>query len=97
MGKMDRRAFLKGSTIAVAAAGALSAMPTAAPALLGAVAEGGSGPEAAGVEDLSGATVPLVARITDAASGEIELFFGETGVTTRDPELVGRLLRAAAR
>jgi hypothetical protein len=38
---------------------------------------------------------PVVARIRDAVTGEIDLFFGTNSVTTRDPELVARLLRAA--
>ncbi|MCK4178195.1 twin-arginine translocation signal domain-containing protein [Aciditerrimonas ferrireducens] len=97
MGRFDRRTFLKGGTAAVAAVGALSALPTVAPAVLGAVSGGAeeAGPTLA--EELPAVGEPLVARITDAASGEIELYFGETGITTRDPELVGRLLRAAAR
>jgi hypothetical protein len=39
--------------------------------------------------------LPLVARIRDVRTGEIDLFFGEHEVTYRDPQLAARLYKAA--
>ncbi len=39
--------------------------------------------------------LPLVARIRDVRTGEIDLFFGEHEVSYRDPQLAARLFKAA--
>jgi hypothetical protein len=97
MGTFDRRLFLKGSSIAMVGAGVMATLP-GLPSALGVgesqapVVESDSA--AAGDSALSMAE-PVVARIRDAVTGEIDLFFGTNSVTTRDPELVARLLRAA--
>ena len=39
--------------------------------------------------------LPLVARIRDVRTGEMDLFFGEHEVTYRDPKLAARLFKAA--
>ena len=36
-----------------------------------------------------------MARVRDADTGEIDLFYGESHVVTHDPVLANRLLRAA--
>ena len=41
------------------------------------------------------AALPLVARIRDVRTGEIDLFFGEHEVNYRDPQLAARLYKAA--
>ena len=41
------------------------------------------------------AALPLVARVRDVRTGEMDLFFGEHEVTYRDPQLAARLFRAA--
>jgi hypothetical protein len=55
------------------------------------------GPEtSAGVEAaVPSMSEPLVARITDASTGEIEMYFGTSSSTVRDPQLAARLVRAA--
>ena len=39
--------------------------------------------------------LPLVARIRDVRTGDIDLFFGEHEVAYRDPQLAARLFKAA--
>jgi hypothetical protein len=41
------------------------------------------------------AALPLVARIRDVRTGEMDLFFGEHEVTYHDPQLAARLYKAA--
>ena len=38
---------------------------------------------------------PLVARVTDATTGEIQMFFGTNSTKVTDPQLANSLLRAA--
>jgi hypothetical protein len=40
------------------------------------------------------AALPLVARIRDVRTGEMDLFFGEHEVTYKDPKLAARLYNA---
>jgi hypothetical protein len=98
MARFDRRLFLKGTSMAALTAGVATALPVV-PAAVGAIE--GDGPAAdgavGGIGEALSMAEPVVARITDAAAGEIEVFFGTNAVTTRDPELVSRLLRATAR
>ena len=95
MGRLNRRQFLQKGSLAVAAAGVASAVPGVA-GLLSEEAPA-IGPEtSAGVD----AAVPsmseaLVARVTDASTGEIEMYFGTSSTTVRDPQLAARLVRAA--
>jgi len=95
MSRLDRRTFIKGTSLAVAAAGTLSALPAVAPALIGSVADELAPPAGEAAGDMEPIAGPLVARVVDAVTGEVEVFFGETGVTTKNPELVRQLLRAA--
>ena len=89
MDGLSRRVFIRRGVVGAAA---VSVAGPALPALVGTVA--GEAPEAEdGATEIS-AAVPLVARIRDVASGEIDLFLGERQVTYHDPELAARLLRA---
>ena len=95
MGPLNRRQFLQKGSLAVAAAGIASAVPGMAgllneevPAL---APETSAGVDAA-VPSMS---EPLVARVTDASTGEIEMFFGTNSATVRDPQLAARPVRAA--
>jgi Ubiquitinol-cytochrome C reductase Fe-S subunit TAT signal len=89
---VNRRDFLIRGSAAVAAVGAgtlVSGLPTSA----GAETPDSPGPE---TELPPGDTaLPLVARVRDVRTGEIDLFLGEHEVACRDPQLAARLFRAA--
>ena len=94
MRPLNRRQFLQRGSLAVAAAGVASALPglgtlldDEAPAVA---------PDAPAAVDGAAPTMsePVVARVTDASSGEVQMFFGTNSTTVRDPELAARLLRA---
>jgi hypothetical protein len=98
MTEFTRRTFLKTSSAAVVAAGALAATPSL-PAAVAALET--AGPADAGAADAAvgdaGATSlgePLIAHVRDLATGEIGLFSGTREVTVLDPSLAARLLRA---
>jgi hypothetical protein len=91
---VNRRDFLIRGSAAVAAVGAgtlVPGLPTSAGASetrdpsLNQETELPQGDEA----------LPLVARIRDVRTGEIDLFFGEHEVAYRDPQLAARLFKAA--
>jgi hypothetical protein len=98
MSPLNRRDFLKGGSIAVAAAGVASAMPIALPTLAGA-----SGPKppdpsdsGAGTDDPEGQLdQPLVAHVRSLDTGEIGLFYGDREITYQDRKLAAQLHRAA--
>ena len=91
MDGLSRRVFIRRGVVGAAA---VSVAGPALPALVGTIA--GEAPEAedAATAEIS-TTEPLVARIRDVASGEIELFLGERQVTYTDPGLVARLVQAS--
>jgi Ubiquitinol-cytochrome C reductase Fe-S subunit TAT signal len=94
---VNRRDFLIRGSAAVAAVGAgtlVSGLPTAAGAA-GASATSDPSPEQETALPTGDTAVPLVARIRDVRTGEMDLFLGEHEVTCRDPQLVARLFRAA--
>jgi hypothetical protein len=95
MGQLNRRQFLQRGSLAVAAAGVASALPGVG-ALLDDEAPAVA-PEAPAAVDSAGPSMtdPVVARVTNASSGEVQMFFGTSSSTVRDPELAARLLRAA--
>ena len=74
------------------APGAGTATSAAAGSAVGSVASSAAADAAAG--EAAGAG-PLTAHVASAASGELSLFVGDRTVVLRDPELVGRLIRAA--
>jgi hypothetical protein len=94
MGRLNRRQFLQRGSLAVAAAGVATAVPgvvasldDAAPALV---------PDTTAVEGaVPSVSEPLVARVTNASTGEIQMFFGTNSTKVTDPGLASQLLRAA--
>jgi hypothetical protein len=88
MNILTRRSFLTSSSISVAMAAAIAAIPTAAavlkrpapPAIWGSTATLGE---------------PLIAHVRDLNSGEISLLVGTREVVHRDIELARRLYSAA--
>jgi len=99
MSEFSRRVFLKSSTAAIVAAGAIAAVP-GLPAVES-LAES-QGPADAGAtssalsdaESLAASSEPIVAHIRDLATGEIGLFSGTGEITVHDPQLVASILRA---
>jgi hypothetical protein len=96
MGDLSRRVFIRNGMMGAAA---VSVVGPVLPAIVGTVA--GEAPEAenatADMPAVVSSAEPLVARVMDAASGEIELFLGERQLTYHDPELAARLVRAAGK
>ncbi len=92
MAKLPRRGFLKRTTASVATLGVLASVPTALTAMSDApqITETAQ----ADLSNLALADGPLVAHISDLATGEISLLSGTQEIIFRDPELVARLLRA---
>jgi hypothetical protein len=95
MGRLNRRQFLQKGSLAVAAAGVASAVPGVA-GFLGTDAPALS-PETSAAVDSAVPTMsePLVARVTDVSTGEIQMFFGTKSAMVTDPQLAARLVRAA--
>lgn len=92
MAKLARRGFLKRTTASVATIGVMASVPTAA---LTALSEAPQISETAGA-DLSAFSLaegPLIAHISNLATGEISLLSGTQEIVIRDPDLVMRLLR----
>jgi hypothetical protein len=95
MGQLNRRQFLQKGSLVAAAAGVATALPG-----LGALLDDEApavAPEAPAAVDSAVPTMtdPVMARVTDVSSGEVQMFFGTNSTTIRDPELAARLLRAA--
>ena len=88
MAKLSRRGFFKQTSATAATFGVLAALPTMAVATE-APAEAPAAEVA--VTDL---TEPLMAHVSDLASGEISVLMGTREVVFRDPQLVMRLLQA---
>ncbi len=94
---VNRRDFLIRGSAAVAAVGAGTLLPGLA------TSAGASENHSPSLDSQSGAAhlpegdaaLPLVARIRDVRTGEMDLFFGEHEVTYRDPQLAARLFKAA--
>ena len=98
MAPLNRRDFLKGGSMAVAAAGVVSAVPMALPALAGAVTTAPTNAEdvGEGADQTRGhLDQPLVAHVRDLDTGEIGLFYGDHEVVYRDRKLAAQLHRAA--
>ena len=94
---VNRRDFLLRGSAAVAAVGAGTLLP-GLPSSAG--ASGNQDPSLASQSDAAhlpegDTALPLVARIRDVRTGEMDLFFGEHEVTYRDPKLAARLFKAA--
>jgi len=87
MTKLTRRSFLKQTSVSAATLGLLPAMPTF-------VAISHS-PKAAGDKLQTTLTGPMVAHVSNLATGEITLLVGAREIVFRDPEIVARLINAA--
>jgi hypothetical protein len=91
MAKLARRGFLKQTSASVATIGVLATIPGLAMAP--------DMPEVAApdLSELSATLMnnPVVAHISDPATGEISLLVGTQEIIYRDPDLVMRLLKAA--
>ena len=94
MKEIERRVFLTRGSIAVAAAGVVTAVPGL---VSGLVAVEEEAPEAASAVEGEAAamTEPLVAHVRDLATGEIGLFSGTQEVVFHDPSLAARLFHAS--
>jgi len=91
MAKLARRGFLKRTTASVATIGVMASVPAA----LTAITDAPQITETAGTDlsSLSLAEGPLVAHISNIATGEISLLSGTQEIVFRDPDLVMRLLK----
>jgi hypothetical protein len=88
MDPVTRRSFLvKGSAGAAGAAAAFGAGWT--------ISSAGDNDDALSQGELKDLKGPVVAHVTDAAAGKIDLLVGEQEVTVTDKGLAARLLRAS--
>jgi hypothetical protein len=97
MKAFERRLFLTRGSMAVAAAGVVTAVPGFARGLVAIEEEA---PEAqAPLTDAAGEALsldePLVAHVRDLATGEIGLFSGTQEFVFHDPGLAARLFQAS--
>jgi hypothetical protein len=92
LAKLTRRGFIGQTTASVATIGVLAALPTlaAAPEMTDVVASDTAAAE------LSATTFsePLVAHVSNLATGEISIMSGTKEIILRDADLVMRLLKA---
>ncbi len=87
MTKLTRRSFLKQSSAGAATLGLLPAIP--------ALATISRTPEAA-VPELSAASAgPMVAHVSNVATGEVTLLVGAREIVFHDRRLVARLIKAS--
>jgi Ubiquitinol-cytochrome C reductase Fe-S subunit TAT signal len=91
---VNRRDFLIRGSAAVAAVGAGTLVPGLATSA-GASETQGHSPDSETQLPTGDEALPLVARIRDVRTGEMDLFFGEHEVSYRDPKLAARLFKAA--
>jgi hypothetical protein len=87
MAESSRRTFLVAAGVGAAAVGVATVSPAAAAA---ATTKGSSTPAALPPGE------PLVAYVSDAATGELTLLVGEREILIRDRDLVARLTHAAS-
>jgi hypothetical protein len=91
---VNRRDFLIRGSAAAAAVGAATLVP-GLPTSAGATETQGHSPDSETELPGGDTALPLVARVRDVRTGEIDLFFGEHEVAYRDPQLAARLFKAA--
>jgi hypothetical protein len=91
MAELSRRAFIQRTSVGLAAAAAVTAVP-----LIGATQKGGKKKSAARIgSTATDASSGVVAHITDRQTGEIHLYVGEREVIHHNKALVSQLLSAA--
>jgi hypothetical protein len=93
MTALSRRLFITRSSLTVAAAGLVSALPALPAAVNSAEAEA---PELEStVSDSEALAAPLVAHVKDLQTGEMSLYSGEREIVLHNPALAARLFNAA--
>ena len=93
MTALSRRLFITRSSLTVAAAGLVSALPALPAAMNSAEAEA---PELEStVSDSEALAAPLVAHVKDLQTGEMSLYSGEREIVLHNPALAARLFNAA--
>jgi hypothetical protein len=93
MSALSRRRFITRSSLTVAAAGLVSALPALPMAVSDVEAEA---PEVdSTVADTDTLVAPFVAHVKDLQTGEMALYTGEREVLLHNPALAARLFNAA--
>jgi hypothetical protein len=93
MTALSRRLFITRSSLTVAAAGLVSALPALPAAVSDAEAEA---PELdSAVSDTGALAAPLIAHVKDLSTGEMSLYSGEREFVLHNPALAARLFNAA--
>jgi hypothetical protein len=93
MSALSRRRFITRSSMTVAAAGLVSALPGLPVVVGGAEAEA---PEVdSAVADTESLAAPLIAQVKDLQTGEMALYSGEREILLHNPALAARLFNAA--
>ena len=89
MTDLNRRSFLKQTSVGAATLGLLSSVP-----VLAVISES---PQDT-IPEVAHTTVngPLIAHVSDVATGEVALLLGSREIIFRDPQLVARLIKAAS-
>ena len=88
MTDLNRRSFLKQTSVGAATLGLLSSVPA-----LAVISES---PQDT-TQEVADTTVngPLIAHVSDVATGEVALLLGCREIVFNDPQLVARLIKAA--
>ncbi len=104
MENMSRRSFMQKGSLVVGAAGVAAAAPgllskaredKPAGRAAGSLAAAAPARSQAAVVEQRGADTPIVARVRDVRTGEIDIFVGQRRITIHDAETAGRLVDAA--
>jgi hypothetical protein len=89
MTNLNRRSFLKQTSVGAATLGLLSSLPA-----LAAISDS---PQATKPEVPAAAfSGPMIAHVSDVATGEVALLVGAREIIFHDPQLVARLMKAAS-
>lgn len=102
MENLSRRSFLQKGSLVIGTAGVAAAAPSLLRSRRGAKPAGGAAEGPAATPARAEATAvghgdvetPIVARVRDVRTGEIDLFVGQRRVTIRDTDTAARLYRA---
>jgi hypothetical protein len=99
---VSRRVFIRTGSLGAAAVAFVGSVPGLSGLVTGVTSDSQQLPAAAGEVDgvaasgvASAVDGPVIAHVTDAASGDVSIYVGEREIVTRDPTLVAHLLRAA--
>ena len=89
MTDLNRRSFLKQTSLGAATLGLLSSLPA-----LAAIPDSQARKPEVPAASFSG---PMIAHVSDAATGEVALLVGVREIVFHDPQLVARLMKAVRR